>query len=65
VQEDHHYVTRGGALILYDQVPVIVPRPDKEQDEQPEVPGIANVLQYVDQVQYWLQFRHPPICTDY
>jgi hypothetical protein len=65
VQEDHHYVTCWGALILYDQIPVIVPGPNKEQDEQPEVPGIMNVLQYVDHVQYWLQSHRPPICTDY
>jgi len=44
---------------------IIVSGPDKEQDEQLEVPGIASVLQYVDQVQYWLESRRPPICTDY
>jgi hypothetical protein len=27
--------------------------------------AFASVLQYIDQVQYWLQSRHPPICTDY
>jgi len=54
VQEYHHYVTRWGTLILYDQVHVVVPGPNKEQDEQPEVLDIVSVLQYVDQVQYWL-----------
>jgi hypothetical protein len=64
-------VVKSGSITVVDitaegeVVPVVVPGPDKEQDEQPEVLGIASVLQYVDQVQYWLQSRRSLICTDY